>query len=210
MNRQYRGATVSLAVYDLSPANDCLCAVGFGVYHSGVRLGNTEWTFSDDGIFSHAPGEVGQDIPVRDLVNLGELKVDNRAVEMALDELRAAFPSGSYHLVKQNCNHFSAAFLERLGFRPPGWVNRLAWCGSWWPYWPPMGGTTDGASSGSGSAAPAVPRFTAFGAGGQVLGSRAVAVGSGDAMSERETRAAAIEARMARMSAAAEADKKSA
>ena len=36
-------------------------------------------------------------------------------------------PPGSYHLVKQNCNHFATAFCERLGFEIPAWVNRLAW-----------------------------------------------------------------------------------
>jgi hypothetical protein len=43
--------------------------------------GSTEYTFSNDGVFSHTAGELGQDdTPLRENVNLGELTIDSRAV----------------------------------------------------------------------------------------------------------------------------------
>lgn len=125
-DRAFRGSAVELAVYDLSPANDCLATIGWGLHHSGVRVGGREYTYSDDGVFSHSEGEVGdENVRLRAVIPLGELSIDNRAVDGAVTELRAAFPAGSYHLVTRNCNHFATAFCERLGYGVPGWVNRV-------------------------------------------------------------------------------------
>jgi hypothetical protein len=207
--RAFRGSLVELAVYDLTPANDCLATIGFGLHHTGVRIGGQEYTFSNDGVFSHTPGEVGQDgVELRALLPLGELAVDSKAVDGIIAELRSSsFPAGSYHLVLQNCNHFATALAESLGYSVPGWVNRLAWWGSWFPYWPPMGG--DGPAGTP--ATPAVPTFKAFVGEGQTLGNSAArTTGDGQGMSQREQMAAAAQARLARMeqeaAAAAESD----
>jgi hypothetical protein len=202
--RAFRGSLVELAVYDLSPANDCLATIGCGLHHTGVRIGGQEWTFSNDGVFSHTPGEVGQEgIELRAVVPLGELTIDSKGVEGVISELRAnAFPAGSYHLVLQNCNHFATALCERLGYTVPAWVNRLAWWGSWWPYWPKMGGEGTGPV---GTPAAPVPTYKAFGGGGQALGATggAAAPGGGEGMSQREQMAQAAQARLARMEQAA-------
>lgn len=133
-----------------------------------------------------------------------------------MSELRAAFPAGSYHLVNQNCNHFASALCERLGLAMPSWVNRLAWLGSFWPFWPEALGR-DPSSSGGSTPAPA-PAYQAFGGGGQALGTSSVSGGqtdlafSVDAAAMRELRARAMEARLARAQAPAtapEEDKKS-
>ena len=43
-------------IYDLSPANDALWAVGFGLHHSGVEILGTEYSFaSGGGIFENTP-----------------------------------------------------------------------------------------------------------------------------------------------------------
>jgi hypothetical protein len=45
-----------LNIYDLSPANDALWAVGFGLHHSGVEILGTEYSFaSGGGIFENTP-----------------------------------------------------------------------------------------------------------------------------------------------------------
>lgn len=43
--RAFRGDRVYLNVYDLSPANNYVHDFGVGVYHSGVSVGSTEYTF---------------------------------------------------------------------------------------------------------------------------------------------------------------------
>ena len=86
-DRAFRGSAVELAVYDLSPANDCLATIGWGLHHSGVRVGGREYTYSDDGVFSHSEGEVGdENVRLRAVIPLGELSIDNRAVDGAVTE----------------------------------------------------------------------------------------------------------------------------
>lgn len=75
------------------PANDCLATVGFGIYHSGVRIGGSEYTFSNDGVFSHQPGELGDDTPQREVVSFGDLSIDSRAVVSR--RVKILFPNGS-------------------------------------------------------------------------------------------------------------------
>ena len=54
--RRRRGKTVYLNVYDLSPANDYVYSVGLGVFHSGVEVDGTEYSFaSGAGIFDMTP-----------------------------------------------------------------------------------------------------------------------------------------------------------
>jgi deubiquitinase DESI2 len=209
--RAFRGSLVELAVYDLTPANDCLATIGFGLHHTGVRIGGQEYTFSNDGVFSHTPGEVAQEgVRLRAVLPLGQLTIDSKAVDDMISELRGkSFPAGSYHLVLQNCNHFAAALAGSLGYSVPGWVNRLAWWGSWFPYWPPMGG--DGPGPAGTPATPVGPTFKAFVGEGQTLGNTGSgATGGGQGMSQREQMAAAAQARLARMEQAAESggDKK--
>ena len=132
-----------------------------------------------------------------------------------MSELRSQFPAGSYHLIKQNCNHFATALLQRLGFQIPAWVNRLAWWGSLWPFWPDSMGNSQGDTAGGASNAAVSTRYTAFSGGGQTLGGSgasgsATGGNASDAGSiqDRERRAAAIEARLARLAAASNEDKK--
>ena len=47
-----------------------------------MRVGGREYTYSDDGVFSHSEGEVGDDnVRLRAVIPLGELSIDNRAVD---------------------------------------------------------------------------------------------------------------------------------
>jgi len=47
---------VVLNIYDLSPANDYLYPIGFGLHHSGVEILGVEYSFaSGGGIFESRP-----------------------------------------------------------------------------------------------------------------------------------------------------------
>ena len=47
---------VVLNIYDLSPANDYLYPIGFGLHHSGVEILGVEYSFaSGGGIFESSP-----------------------------------------------------------------------------------------------------------------------------------------------------------
>ena len=51
-----RSVVVVLNIYDLSPANDYLYPIGFGLHHSGVEILGVEYSFaSGGGIFESRP-----------------------------------------------------------------------------------------------------------------------------------------------------------
>ena len=61
--RGFRGANVYINVYDLSQVNSYTYEFGVGVFHSGVEVMGTEYTFgghenSSSGIFTHTPRQV--------------------------------------------------------------------------------------------------------------------------------------------------------
>lgn len=122
---------VLLNVYDLHENNDLLLPCGLGLFHSGVHIGADEWTFaSGGGVFSMEPKNV-PNARFRETVDLGVFEGGQRDIDRVLDELRPVFKGEDYHIVNRNCNHFADAFVQKLlGREIPGYVNRLAYIGS--------------------------------------------------------------------------------
>ena len=52
-----------------------------------------------------------------------------------LSDIKKDFPANEYHVVNNNCNHFSNEFCQRLvGVGIPGYINRMAKFGSIWSW----------------------------------------------------------------------------
>jgi hypothetical protein len=116
----------------LSPANDILVPIGFGLHHSGVEIMGTEYSFgSGAGIFEGPPKQA-PGARFRYQLEMGAFDGGQTELNHALDDLRGAgFGNSDYNLVKRNCNHFADALVWRLlKVRLPGYVNRLADCGN--------------------------------------------------------------------------------
>lgn len=118
---------VLLNVYDLSPVNDYLYAMGLGLHHSGVEILGKEYSFaSGGGVFDSSP----KDAPgakFRGSIELGSFEGGSAEVSSAISDLREEFGPDRYNLIKRNCNHFANALVWRLLRRTiPGHVNRLA------------------------------------------------------------------------------------
>jgi len=98
---------------------------GFGAYHSGVQIGNVEYTYgSGAGIFltdpKSAPGAV-----FRESIEMGSFDGSSRRIDKILDELRTDFTGSAYNILTRNCNHFADAFLRKILNKPiPSYVNR--------------------------------------------------------------------------------------
>ncbi|CAM9776904.1 unnamed protein product, partial [Choristocarpus tenellus] len=123
---------VIINVYDLHPANEYGYSFGLGAYHSGVEIGGREYTFAGGGgIFDHSPREA-PNARFREAVKMGTYQGGTSELNRALDALREEFALHRYNVLSRNCNSFSSALCEQLLGRPgPGWINRLAWMGSW-------------------------------------------------------------------------------
>ena len=125
--RTRMGTKVYLNIYDLSPANDYLYPIGFGVHHSGVEVMGSEYSFaSGAGVFEASP----RDAPgarYRDTIELGTFDGGMAEFHKAVSDVRPSFGPDDYHLIRKNCNHFANALVWRLlGRQIPAHINRLA------------------------------------------------------------------------------------
>lgn len=123
-----------LNVYQPAGANN---VPGFGVYHSGIVLYDTEYTFAGGessltGVYSHRPrqqppeGPDGSRWQFKETVDLGACDYPKPEIKEMVNSLSKNFKANTYHITSRNCNHFSEALCHLLGVPFPAWVNRLA------------------------------------------------------------------------------------
>lgn len=123
------GTAVVLNVYDLID-NEYLYPWGLGAYHSGVQVGNREYTYAGgSGVFAMEP-KTAPGARFRESIELGHFTGSYTQLERALDDLKREFRPSDYDLLNRNCNTFADALVQKLlGRKIPGFVNRLALLG---------------------------------------------------------------------------------
>src|SRR3989338_6423044 len=130
---------IHLNVYDLIDNNNYF-TYGLGIYHSGLQIGGTEYTFGREGAFTHEPKKAPQ-APLRETIYLSTIELPRDRITSIVDEVSREFNTTKYHLLKRNCNHYAKALYDRIIDRCgrvakeksvsiPGYVNRMAWLGS--------------------------------------------------------------------------------
>lgn len=130
---------IRLNVYDLID-NTNYYGYGLGIYHSGLQISATEYTFGREGTFTHEPTKAPM-VPLRDSVFLASIELPHDRIMSIVDEVSREFNRLRYHLLERNCNHYAKAvyekILDRCGQKAkdastpiPGYVNRMAWLGS--------------------------------------------------------------------------------
>ena len=131
---------VTLHVYTFAGVggrtNSILSSLSLGLHHSGVEVSGREFSFNDGGVFQTRPHECTRgDEPqcvLKESKFLGVHVGSTNEFNGVLNELRRAFPPGSYSLTGKNCNHFADAFCRALiGCGIPSYVNRAASYGRW-------------------------------------------------------------------------------
>ena len=153
----FKGTQIYLNVYNLQSQDGSSTinqALGFGVFHSGVELWGTEYTFGGApssnpvynqmcGIFPMKPRSALPPNQFHKQHELGSLPADVTPKDAynVLLKMSSQWTAGDYHLLEKNCNHFSEAFvtclsntfltprgLEAMEF--PRYVNRAARTGT--------------------------------------------------------------------------------
>ena len=132
-NVHTKGITVKLNIYDLSPKNDYLHKIGFGLYHTSVEIQGLEYSFGGEGegiVVSSTP----KDVPIenaifRESIEIGIFKGNYNDIQTVIEDLRTddKFSPKSYDIMYKNCNHFTNALCwELLHKSIPSYCNRLA------------------------------------------------------------------------------------
>lgn len=140
-------AEVKLNVYDMvsmANFNQYSSPIGFGVFHSGAEIYGCEYAYgghnnSHSGVFEIAPRDVAvlgeESFRFRETIVIGYTDFDQEDVKQIVDQLGVKFRGDKYHLLHQNCNHFTDALTKVLcGQGIPSWVNRLAHVSSSLPF----------------------------------------------------------------------------
>ncbi|KAK3428960.1 hypothetical protein EUGRSUZ_E00380 [Eucalyptus grandis] len=124
-----------LNVYDLTPINNYLYWFGLGIFHSGIEAHGLEYAFGaheypSSGVFEVEPKGCPGFIFRRSLL-LGSTNMSRSEFQSFMEHLCKKYHGDTYHLIAKNCNHFTDDVCKELtGKSIPGWVNRLAWLGS--------------------------------------------------------------------------------
>ncbi|VDP05538.1 unnamed protein product [Soboliphyme baturini] len=134
---------VYLNVYDMYWVNDYLSNLGIGVYHTGVEVHDWEYGYgghplSFSGVFQIVPKdgeELGENYRFKQSILLGYTELSAEDVSIIVQGMGDEFKGDRYHLLTNNCNHFSAKLSEILcGQTIPSWVNRLAYLSTIIPF----------------------------------------------------------------------------
>lgn len=109
--------------------------VGLGVYHSGLEIYGTEYTFAGNesrntGVVNHRPKADPPGWKYKQTVDLGPTEYSRSDIKDMVNHLKQEFPGNTYHITNRNCNHFTEAFCELLDVPFPTWVNRAAKMGN--------------------------------------------------------------------------------
>ncbi|KAI9475619.1 MAG: PPPDE putative peptidase domain-containing protein [Benjaminiella poitrasii] len=115
-------------------------ALGIGVFHSGVEIGEKEYCFGGHdipnvtGVFVVEPKTGIPELTLKKTFDMGTIDLTENELEDLLLKLSDEFTGPSYNLLTRNCNHFTEEFVERLTHKSiPAWINRAAKLGNMFP-----------------------------------------------------------------------------
>ncbi|XP_062540563.1 deubiquitinase DESI2-like [Armigeres subalbatus] len=123
--------------------NEYTTSIGLGVFHSGVEIFETEFAYGGHpfpftGVFEISPrdhDELGEKFRFRQSIQIGCTDFTEEEVRRIVEELGNQFRSDRYHLINNNCNHFSGAVTQILCVQKiPSWLNRSAHFSSCVPF----------------------------------------------------------------------------
>lgn len=95
--------------------------IGFGAFHSGIEVYDCEYAYgghndSHSGVFEIAPKDVaslGEDsFKFRETIVIGYTDFDEEDVKQIVEQFGVKFRGDKYHLLHQNCNHFTDALAR--------------------------------------------------------------------------------------------------
>lgn len=100
--------------------NEYTTNIGLGVFHSGVEIFGTEFAYGGHpyaftGVFEIQPrdhDELGDQFRFRQSIQIGHTDFTEDDVRRLVEEIGNQFRGDRYHLMNNNCNHFSSSLTQ--------------------------------------------------------------------------------------------------
>ena len=131
INKMYNSISydepVYLNIYDLHKINNFIWYFGLGVFHTGIELYGTEYSYGlNSGIFGTSPKSI-MNLPLRETIYLGNTNKGYSEIYNIIIELKNTFKENNYNMLNNNCNHFCEMMSYKIvGTKIPNYINRLA------------------------------------------------------------------------------------
>lgn len=125
------GVPVNLNIYDLNedlvqPNKLLMNYLHGGVFHAGVEIAGTEWSYGVQGVFKGPPRNHTYHV-FRSTIEMGNTPLPQEQLHNVLAEIQVKWSGQDYDLINRNCCAFCDALCEELHVGPiPEWVNSLA------------------------------------------------------------------------------------
>jgi len=106
--------------------NSILRPFGTGLFHCGVEVHNSEWSFCEDGVCDNQPKKCGGHTYC-DTIFMGHTTLTVLECLKTLQALEQIWLKAGYDLLTRNCCHFASSFCALLGVgHLPKWLTSLA------------------------------------------------------------------------------------
>ena len=111
---------IRLMIYDLSSYNNVLACLGIGIFHTGVCVHGVEYSYGghdqpSSGCFVTTPHGAPPPAVFRESIVIGNTQKSALEVMQLVASMGGGkFMGNKYHLLENNCNHFSADLLSLL------------------------------------------------------------------------------------------------
>ena len=122
---------VYINIYDLHYINKLTWYLGFGIYHTGIQLYGTEYSYGcNSGINAIIPKTI-TNIPLRETIYLGSTNKSYSEIYNIIMDMKSIYTNDAYNILNNNCNNFCNDLSNKvLGTNIPNYINRLASLGN--------------------------------------------------------------------------------
>jgi len=120
--RMDHGRKVYLNIYDLLLMNYTTSKVGVGIYHTGVHIGDHEYSYAahnedgKTGLRQTVPRDSScvEDAIFKESVVIGWTYLNDEEIQRKYREMEMQYVGNRYNPLGMNCNHFTEDFIKML------------------------------------------------------------------------------------------------
>ena len=105
---------VYINIYDLHKINNFIWYFGLGIFHTGIEMYGTEYSYGLNGGIYGSPPKSVMNLPLRETIYLGNTNKSYSEIYNIILDLKNDFKEENYNVLNKNCNHFCETLSDRI------------------------------------------------------------------------------------------------